>query len=192
MAERETVTHSSADVRRCPQTFGVSEAYLAKAKKSVEFQTHHSNGLSYAHLMPGNTDFEPSSADVRIPVGLPEAATPVRNKLALPGLRQRNLSNPLPRSFLMEKIDAEAVVFNSYPSDDWVVEAIDRSKDGSIISSIFVGPDAEDRALEYAEWKFLEFRRHERVQQPNRQNRNGGSDRARTSPSHGAILRLVK
>lgn len=92
----------------------------------------------------------------------------------------------------MEKIDAEAVVFNDYPSDDWVVEAIDRSQDGSIIASIFVGPDAEIRAVEYAEWKFREFRRHAQDRLPNRHGQNADSGRAHISPNRGAILRLVR
>lgn len=92
----------------------------------------------------------------------------------------------------MEMVDVEAVVFNAYPSDDWVVEAIDRLRDGSIISSIFSGPDAEDRALEYAESKFREFRRHEQNRQSNLHGQNAGSDRVHISPNRGAKLRLVK
>ena len=35
---------------------------------------------------------------------------------------------------------------------DWHVEAID-TKSGDIFQAVFAGPDAEDRAREYAEWQ---------------------------------------
>lgn len=35
---------------------------------------------------------------------------------------------------------------------DWHVEAID-TKNGDIFQAVFAGPDAEDRAREYAEWQ---------------------------------------
>jgi hypothetical protein len=37
--------------------------------------------------------------------------------------------------------------------DTWRVEAINEQGDGEVFVTIFSGPDAEDRAHEYAEWK---------------------------------------
>jgi hypothetical protein len=36
--------------------------------------------------------------------------------------------------------------------NDWHVEAID-TKSGDIFQAVFAGPDAEDRAREYADWQ---------------------------------------
>ena len=36
---------------------------------------------------------------------------------------------------------------------DYRVEAIDRQGDGEVYIAIFVGPDAKQRAEEYADWK---------------------------------------
>ena len=36
---------------------------------------------------------------------------------------------------------------------DYRVEAINMQGDGEIYTAIFVGPDAKQRATEYAEWK---------------------------------------
>jgi hypothetical protein len=36
---------------------------------------------------------------------------------------------------------------------DYRVEAIDKDGDGEVFIAIFVGPDAQARAEEYAEWK---------------------------------------
>lgn len=38
-------------------------------------------------------------------------------------------------------------------SGDYRVEAIDAERDGDVYIAIFVGPDAEARANEYASWK---------------------------------------
>ena len=37
--------------------------------------------------------------------------------------------------------------------DMWAVEAIDWQREGVIYRTLFMGPDAEGRAHEYAEWK---------------------------------------
>ena len=37
--------------------------------------------------------------------------------------------------------------------DDYRVEAIDSEGDGEVYTAIFVGPDAKQRAEEYAQWK---------------------------------------
>lgn len=37
--------------------------------------------------------------------------------------------------------------------DTWRVEAINEQGDGEVYVTIFSGPDAEERAHEYADWK---------------------------------------
>ena len=37
--------------------------------------------------------------------------------------------------------------------DEWRVEAIDYESDGQVYVAIFTGPDARQRAEEYAAWK---------------------------------------
>jgi len=37
--------------------------------------------------------------------------------------------------------------------DTWRVEAINEHRDGEVYVAIFSGPDAEQRAHEYADWK---------------------------------------
>lgn len=37
--------------------------------------------------------------------------------------------------------------------DTWRVEAVNEQGDGEVYVAIFSGPDAEDRAREYADWK---------------------------------------
>jgi hypothetical protein len=44
--------------------------------------------------------------------------------------------------------DAESV-----DGDAWRVESVDYQGDGSVYVAIFSGPDARQRAEEYAEWK---------------------------------------
>lgn len=41
----------------------------------------------------------------------------------------------------------------SVGGDTWRVEAIDDEKDGQVYVTIFAGPEAEERAREYAEFK---------------------------------------
>jgi hypothetical protein len=50
-------------------------------------------------------------------------------------------------------IPAEVVERKDAPGA-WGVEAIDHGRDGSIYMAIFSGPDARDRAVEYAALKF--------------------------------------
>jgi hypothetical protein len=45
------------------------------------------------------------------------------------------------------------VVKDSTLMDAWRVEAIDVKQDGEVYVTIFSGPDAEERAREYADWK---------------------------------------
>ncbi len=46
----------------------------------------------------------------------------------------------------------ETIEDNRHPGD-YRVEAIDSDGDGEVYTAIFVGPDAEFRAREYADWK---------------------------------------
>jgi hypothetical protein len=46
----------------------------------------------------------------------------------------------------------ETIEDNRHPGD-YRVEAIDSEGDGDIYTAIFVGPDAKQRAEEYAAWK---------------------------------------
>lgn len=48
----------------------------------------------------------------------------------------------------------EVIQSNRDPGE-WRVEAIDYESDGQIYVAIFTGPDARQRAHEYAEWKTL-------------------------------------
>jgi hypothetical protein len=52
-----------------------------------------------------------------------------------------------------ETINMQITVFadKEFPND-WHVEAID-TKSGDIFQAVFAGPDAEDRAREYADWQ---------------------------------------
>lgn len=55
----------------------------------------------------------------------------------------------------MEKMNLEAeVVRRVDDQNSWGVEAIDYPQDGSVYMAIFSGPDAEQRAREYAHFKF--------------------------------------
>ena len=43
--------------------------------------------------------------------------------------------------------------------DDWRVEAIDFDNEGIIYATCFSGPDAKERAEEYAAWKYASVTR---------------------------------
>ncbi len=45
------------------------------------------------------------------------------------------------------------VIQDKLQPGDYRVEAIDKDGDGEVFIAIFVGPDAQARAEEYAEWK---------------------------------------
>jgi len=45
------------------------------------------------------------------------------------------------------------VVKDRTTMDTWRVEAIDTQGDGEVYVTIFSGPDAEQRAREYSDWK---------------------------------------
>jgi hypothetical protein len=50
-------------------------------------------------------------------------------------------------------LDIEVVDRKDTPGA-WSVEAIDNEGDGSIFQAIFIGPDAQERAKEYAQLKY--------------------------------------
>ena len=53
------------------------------------------------------------------------------------------------------RVASFAVVYQGYVNqDDWVVEALDSHGDGGIYVTVFVGPQAKERALEYAGEKY--------------------------------------
>jgi hypothetical protein len=46
------------------------------------------------------------------------------------------------------------IVANPTSPPRWTVQAIDVDGDGSVHQTVFSGPDAEQRAREYAHWKY--------------------------------------
>jgi hypothetical protein len=53
------------------------------------------------------------------------------------------------------RVAAFAIVYQGYINDDdWVVESLDSHGDGGIYVTVFVGPQAKARALEYAGEKY--------------------------------------
>ena len=92
----------------------------------------------------------------------------------------------------MNRIPLTAEVYRAAADlSDWVVWASAPYGDGEVYVTTFAGPDAEQRALEYAAAKFAGLLRHEPDQQQCR-SRRSLSDRAYRSSSHGATLRLVE
>jgi hypothetical protein len=55
------------------------------------------------------------------------------------------------------KLTAEITKRDTVP-EEWAVEAIDMEGDGSVEMAIFIGPDARQRAIEYAEQKYADHR----------------------------------
>lgn len=59
----------------------------------------------------------------------------------------------------MDKLDTVAELYQGDVGPrDWVVWALDPSGDGGMFIAVFAGPDAEQRATEYAREKFRGFR----------------------------------
>jgi hypothetical protein len=56
-----------------------------------------------------------------------------------------------------KELVAEIVRHNTAPAS-WSVEALDMAGDGEIERVTFSGPAAEERAIEYAEAKYLDYR----------------------------------
>jgi hypothetical protein len=55
----------------------------------------------------------------------------------------------------LRRVAAFAVVSKGYVGeDDWVVETLDSHDNGSFYVTVFAGPLAKERALEYAEEKY--------------------------------------
>ena len=56
---------------------------------------------------------------------------------------------------MMERLGLEAEVVERRDAPNaWGVEAIDAEGDGAVLMALFSGPDAKERALEYARAKF--------------------------------------
>lgn len=57
----------------------------------------------------------------------------------------------------LQRIHARAEVYKDDPQPgDWMVSSLAKSGDGGIYCTIFAGPDARARAIEYAEAKYDE------------------------------------
>ena len=54
---------------------------------------------------------------------------------------------------LSTRIEAE-VIENATTPRTWTVEALDTDGDGGVDVTVFSGPDARARAIEYANWKY--------------------------------------
>lgn len=50
-----------------------------------------------------------------------------------------------------------SLVFNTTVPVSWTVEAVNSDTDGGIDVTVFSGPTAENRAREYARWKYAAF-----------------------------------
>ena len=93
----------------------------------------------------------------------------------------------------MNRIAATAEVYRVCADlNDWVVWALHPDGDGGILETIFSGPDAESRALEYADLKFGAVLLHAPEQRPYRQSRSHDVDGRCRSSTRGANLRLVR
>jgi hypothetical protein len=46
-----------------------------------------------------------------------------------------------------------AIVKDAWIPDAWRVELIDMDSEGECYTAVFMGPDARERAHEYADWK---------------------------------------
>lgn len=58
----------------------------------------------------------------------------------------------------IRRVAAVAIVYQGYLSpDDWVIETLDAAGDGGIYVTVFSGPKARERAIEYAEEKYSGF-----------------------------------
>lgn len=55
----------------------------------------------------------------------------------------------------VRRVAAFAIVYKGYVGEeDWVVETLNSHGDGGIYVTVFAGPQAQERALEYAEEKY--------------------------------------
>jgi hypothetical protein len=75
--------------------------------------------------------------------------------------RARDAKGMLGDTGTLRRVAAVATVYQGdVGPDDWVVEALDSTGDGGIFVTIFAGPLARERALEYAQEKYsgLELR----------------------------------
>lgn len=58
----------------------------------------------------------------------------------------------------LARVAAAATVFWESESSDWIVLSLDSSGDGGIYTTSFGGPNARERAIEYASEKYSGFR----------------------------------
>jgi len=67
----------------------------------------------------------------------------------------RNAKAMLGRTGTIRRVAAFATVYQGFLTpDDWVVETLDSAGDGGIYITVFCGPKAKERAVEYAEEKY--------------------------------------
>jgi hypothetical protein len=67
----------------------------------------------------------------------------------------RDAKTMLGRTGKVRRVAAFANVSQGFLSeDDWVVETLDSTGDGSVYITVFSGPKARERAIEYAEEKY--------------------------------------
>jgi hypothetical protein len=67
----------------------------------------------------------------------------------------RDAKAMLGRTGTIRRVAAFATVSQGYLSEnDWVVETLDSAGDGGVYVTVFSGPKARERALEYAEEKY--------------------------------------
>lgn len=57
----------------------------------------------------------------------------------------------------LRRVASLATVERGDDPEEWIVSALDSSGDGGIYSTIFTGPLARDRAIEYAQEKYSGF-----------------------------------
>jgi hypothetical protein len=58
----------------------------------------------------------------------------------------------------LRRVAAFATVYQGYVTrDDWVVESFDADGSGEVYITVFSGPHARERAIEYAEEKYPGF-----------------------------------
>ena len=92
----------------------------------------------------------------------------------------------------MDRLSVAAEVYKANADlSDWVVWAPDPDGDGGVLVATFSGPDAELRALEYADAKFAVSQRHEPDRLRCLLHRQPSAGAGRSS-IRGASLHLVR
>lgn len=91
----------------------------------------------------------------------------------------------------MNRLDVVADIYEG-DAGDWLVWSIDPEGDGGMLEVIFSGPDAPERAIEYAEMKYCGFRVRATQQRPHLCYQNQHKEVGCRPPTRDATLRLVK